>query len=169
MKNWYAIYTNHRHEKKVADLLQTQNICCFLPLHRVNKKWSDRIKRVEEPLFKSYIFVNICEDEKAKIRETKGVINFVYWLGKPAIIRDEEIEIIKKFIGEFENCKVINSKLKPNDRVQIDGGLMMSYIGKVIKVGKNKVKVILEELGCAIIAEIPKDKIVTLPVNYKYV
>ena len=166
MKKWYAIYTNHRHEKKVADLFESQGICYFLPLHKVSKKWSDRIKLVEEPLFKSYIFVNICENEKAKVRETKGVLNFVYWQKKPAIVRDEEIEIIKKFIGEYINLKVKNTKPKINDKIQIDSGPLMSQIGKVIKVGKSKVKVILESLGLAIFAEIPIDKLVTLPEKY---
>lgn len=163
MKKWYAIYTNHRHEKRVTDLLESQGICCFLPLHKVNKKWSDRIKRVEEPLFKSYVFVNINEEDKLKIRETKGVINFVYWLGKPAIVRDEEIEIIKKFIGEYINLKVKNLKLKTNDKVQIDSGPLLSQIGRVIKVGKNKVKIEIESLGFVLIAEIPIDKLLILP------
>ena len=166
MKKWYAIYTNYRHEKKVAELLHLQEIEYFLPLHKVSKKWSDRIKLVEEPLFKSYIFINICENEITKIRETKGVLNFVYWQKKPAIVRDEEIEIIKKFIGEYINLKVKNTKPKINDKIQIDSGPLMSHIGKVVKVGKSKVKVILESLGLTIFAEIPLDKLVTLPEKY---
>lgn len=143
-----------------------QEIEYFLPLHKVSKKWSDRIKLVEEPLFKSYIFINISENEITKIRETKGVLNFVYWQKKPAIVRDEEIEIIKKFIGEYINLKVKNTKPKINDKIQIDSGPLMSHIGKVVKVGKSKVKVILESLGLTIFAEIPLDKLVTLPEKY---
>lgn len=165
MKTWYAIYTNHRHEKKVTECLQNIGITCFLPLHKVKKKWSDRVKIVEEPLFKSYVFVNIEEKDKTKVRETKGVINFVYWQKKPAIIRDEEIDIIKKFIGEYTNISIKNVSLKKNDKVRIDSGPLMCENGIVLKIGKKKAKILIESLGIELIAEIPIDKLVNLPSN----
>lgn len=167
MKKWYVLYVNHHHEKKTTLTLQSLGIECFLPLHRVRKKWSDRVKLVEEPLFKAYVFVNILEDEKTKIRETKGVINFIYWNHKPAIVRDEEIEIIKKFIGEYENIKVKTTKYKVNDIVIIDSGPMMNMEAKILKSGKTKVKVIIESIGMQLIAEIPVNKLVHLPEKVK--
>ena len=82
-KKWYAIYVNSRHEKKVASLLESKLVEIFLPLQKKTKQWSDRKKIVLEPLFTSYLFVRIQETEKEKVRETSGVLNFVYWLGKP--------------------------------------------------------------------------------------
>ncbi len=163
MKHWYAVYVNSRHEKKVSGLFDISGIENYLPLHKVLKQWSDRKKIVEEPLFRSYIFVKIEDADQQKIRETKGVLNFVYWLGKPAVIRDEEILVIKKFLGEYQNIQVEYNVPELNSIVQIDGGPFMNYTGKVIKIGKNKVKVSIESLGCSLIADVPINKVLTLP------
>ncbi len=129
------------------------------------KQWSDRKKMVEEPLFKSYVFAHIAEDEKPKVRETKGVLNFVYWLGQPAVIRDQEIEIIKHFLENYENIEVHEFIPVLNSSVKIQSGPMMNQIGKVIKVGKNKVKIIIESLGCSLVADVPINKVLPLPVK----
>lgn len=165
MKSWYAVYVNSRHEKKVSGLFDLQGIENYLPLQKVWKQWSDRKKIVEEPLFRSYVFACIEEDEKTKIRETKGVLNFVYWLGQPAVIRDEEIAVIRRFLGEYQNIEVEHLKPELYSTVKIDGGPLMSHIGKVIKIGKHKVKVIIESLGCSLIADVPINKVLTLPVK----
>lgn len=165
MKSWYAVYVNSRHEKKVSGLFDLQGIENYLPLQKVWKQWSDRKKIVEEPLFRSYVFACIEEDEKTKIRETKGVLNFVYWLGQPAVIRDEEIAVIRRFLGEYQNIEVEHLKPELNSTVKIDGGPLMSHIGKVIKIGKHKVKVVIESLGCSLIADVPINKVLTLPVK----
>jgi transcription antitermination factor NusG len=121
-KKWYAIYVNSRHEKKVASLLESKLVEIFLPLQKKTKQWSDRKKIVLEPLFTSYLFVRIQETEKEKVRETSGVLNFVYWLGKPAVVRDEEIEIIRNFIDEFENIEVESDRLEISSNIRIESG-----------------------------------------------
>src|SRR5215211_2634080 len=92
---WYAVYTKPRWEKKVADLLTRKQIENYCPLNKVKRQWSDRKKIVMEPLFQSYVFVRVPKNMLTMVRETSGVLNFVYWLQKPAIIRDEEIDLIK--------------------------------------------------------------------------
>ena len=98
--HWYAIYTKPRWEKKVHALLTEKKIESYCPLNKVRKKWSDRMKTVEEPLFKSYVFARVSEEEQTRVRMTAGVMNFVYWQGKPAIIRAKEIETIRKFLND---------------------------------------------------------------------
>jgi transcription antitermination factor NusG len=95
-KKWYALYTKPRWEKKVHRVLQLKGVESYCPLNKVRKKWSDRIKVIEEPLFKSYLFVRLDEADKTKVRYVDGVLNFVYWNGKPAVVKDEEIVEIKK-------------------------------------------------------------------------
>ncbi|MEO7049924.1 MAG: transcription termination/antitermination NusG family protein, partial [Ferruginibacter sp.] len=90
-KTWYAVYTKSRCEKKVASLLAKKKVEHYCPLNRVVKQWSDRRKLVFEPLFTSYVFVKATDAEMATIRQTNDVINFVYWLGRPAVIKDTEI------------------------------------------------------------------------------
>ena len=101
-KNLYALYTKPRWEKKVFRLLTERGMEAYCPLNKVRKKWSDRIKLVEEPLFKSYVFVHTDETGKADVRLVDGVLNFVYWNGKPAIVREKEINDIRRFLNEYQ-------------------------------------------------------------------
>ncbi|MEP6750927.1 MAG: UpxY family transcription antiterminator, partial [Bacteroidota bacterium] len=98
-KKWYVVYTRPRWEKKVADQLSRKKIDYYCPLNRVHRQWSDRKKIVLEPLFSAYVFVQIDETEQLQVRLTDGVINFVYWLGKPAVIKNEEIHAIREFLS----------------------------------------------------------------------
>jgi len=77
MSKWLAIYTKPRWEKKVNQLLKDKGIECYCPLNKVHRKWSDRIKTVEEPLFKSYVFVKVEDADRTKVRLTNGGVNFV--------------------------------------------------------------------------------------------
>ena len=100
---WYAVYTKPRWEKKVASLLDEKNITHYCPLNKTLRQWSDRKKTVLEPLFKGYVFVQVAETKKWELLTINGIVNYVHWLGKPAIIKDEEIETIRKFLNEFES------------------------------------------------------------------
>jgi transcription antitermination factor NusG len=159
---WYAIYTRPRWEKKVNSLLLEKGIECYCPLNKVRRKWSDRIKLIEEPLFKSYVFVKIKEDDRTNVRMTNGVVNFVYWNGKPAIIREKEIDTIKRFLDEHEHVQAVKMDLKPNDRVVITAGPMMDKEGKVIEVKNKTAKVCIDSLGYMLIAYIDKSKLISV-------
>jgi len=156
---WYAIYTRSRWEKKVDRLLQEAGIECYCPLNKVHRKWSDRIKVVEEPLFKSYVFVRISELQKTEVRMITGVINFLYWQGKPALIKDREIEAIRRFMNEYEDVEVYNMDLHPEQRVIITGGPFMSQYGKIVSVTKKIAKVAIDSLGCVLVAKIDRKNV----------
>src|SRR5450755_3783860 len=113
-KKWFVVYTKSRCEKKVADLLTRKGIEHYCPLNRVQKQWSDRKKIVIEPLFSSYVFVHIDETEQTLMRTTDGVINFVYWLGKPAIVRSEEIVAIREFLNDYKNVRLEKTTVNLN-------------------------------------------------------
>ena len=86
--------------------MQRRGLESYCPLNKVRKKWSDRFKVVEEPLFKSYVFVKVTDEEKTDVRFIDGVVNFVYWLGKPARVQDDEIERIKRFLNDHTDVTV---------------------------------------------------------------
>jgi len=153
---WYAVYTRPRWEKKVAELLTRKKIENYCPLNKVLHQWSDRKKIVLEPLFTSYVFVLISSEEQLAVRQTEGVINFVYWLKRPAIIRDGEIEIIKKFLNEHMNVRLEKIEVNTNDIVKIISGPLMSREGKVIEIMNRTVKVLLPSLGYSLIAQVDK-------------
>ncbi|HLL42971.1 MAG TPA: UpxY family transcription antiterminator [Segetibacter sp.] len=156
-KRWFAAYTKPRWEKKVSGVLERKGVECWCPLKKTEKQWSDRKKVVEEPLFTSYVFVRINETEKSVVLMTDGILNFVYYIGKPAIIRDEEIDIIKKFLSEKQASVSVQSlaSLDENTRIKVNHGIFMDTTGTVLKGGKKKVFVKLESLDQVMVVEFP--------------
>jgi transcription antitermination factor NusG len=156
---WLAVYTKPRWEKKVNKLLQEKGVESYCPLNKIRRKWSDRIKTVEEPLFKSYVFVKVNEPDRTAVRMTNGVINFVYWDGKPAVIKEKEINAIKRFLDEYENVEVRPMDLKVNQRVLVTGGPLMDQEGKIIALRSKIAKVAIDSLGYILIAHIDRTKL----------
>lgn len=158
-KKWHAVYTKPRWEKKVFALLVERGVTAYCPLNKVRRRWSDRYKIVNEPLFKSYVFVKIDDEEMKKVRMTQGVVNFVYWNNKPAVIREQEINIIRKFLNEYDYVLAEPLKLAPNQRIKIMNGVLMDEEAMVIRVEKNKVQVVLESLGFKLTASLDQNEI----------
>jgi transcription antitermination factor NusG len=158
-RKWLAVYTKPRWEKKVNALLIAKGVTTYCPLNKVRKKWSDRMKTVEEPLFKSYVFVRVTDSDQSRVRMTNGILNYVYWNGKPAIIKEAEINTIKKFMDEYEQVEARPFIVEPNQRVRIDAGLLMNKEGVVQKVLHNKVEVLIESLGYVLIATVAKKNV----------
>ena len=155
-KKWYVLYTKPRWEKKVASLLDIKNVEQYCPLNKVTKQWSDRKKVVLEPLFKGYIFVFIEESSKWEVAKTDGIINFVHWLGKPAVVKASDIENIRKFLNEFSNVQLTQctTEIKVNETVIIKQGLLMNYKGIVMEVIGKSVRLKIDELGITLTATI---------------
>ncbi len=163
-EHWYALYTKPRWEKKVARLLDENGIENYCPLNKVIKQWSDRKKVVLEPIFKSYVFVRIAEDIKWDLKKVNGVLNFVYWLGKPAQIKDDEINIIKKFLNEFSGVEIEDqNQLKVNSKVRIKQGVMMNYQGMLLEINGNNAKVRIDSMGLTLNANFDKTNIELFP------
>lgn len=158
-KKWLAVYTRPRWEKKVDQLLKEQGTNSYCPLNKVRRKWSDRVKTVEEPLFKSYVFVKIDDNDRTQVRMTPGVINFVYWDGKPAVIREKEIATIRKFLDEYYDVEVITKDLTIDQRVKITTGPLMDQEGKVLALRRKTVKVAIDSLGYVLVAYIDRSKL----------
>jgi len=133
-----VLYTSARAEKRVADRLRDVGVDVYLPLHKSKRKWSDRVKEVEMPLFNSYVFVRLPEHKLRDLLQVYGVSRILFYLGRPAVVRDVEIDAIKEFLTIAD------------DRVQILGGVMENKKGEVLKVEDKLVTLYLEELGAKI-------------------
>jgi transcription antitermination factor NusG len=157
--NWYVVYTRPRWEKKVANQLEQKGIEHYCPLARVQRQWSDRKKVIFEPLFTSYVFVRLTDTEHISVKQINGVVNFVYWLKKPAVIRHEEIDTIKRFLSEYHNVKLEKSIVNINDQVRVISGPLMERQGNVLEIRHKTVKLSLPSLGYMIVAEIEKTNI----------
>jgi transcription antitermination factor NusG len=153
IKQWYILYTKAGCEKKVSNLLTRRNIINYYPVKRQS---NTRKKLVITPLFNSYVFVQAAEQELAGIRSVEGVINFGYWLGKPAIIKDEEIEVMKRFVNEYANIRLEKIPFNVNGMVRVVGIPQLEQKGHVISVKNNTVKIVLASLGYVMVAELEK-------------
>ena len=154
--HWFAVQTRPRWEKKVATLLDDKGIEHYCPLHKVVRQWSDRKKVVLEPVFKSYVFVRIEETSKWEIKKINGILNYVYWLGKPAHIRDEEIDTVRKFLNEFEDVSVEQKNLHVNAKVRIKQGVLMNYEGMIAEISGNRIIVKIDSMGLQLSAHFDK-------------
>jgi transcription antitermination factor NusG len=164
-KNWYAVYTRPKWEKKVTDLLSRKRIDNYCPLYSTVKQWSDRKKTIAEPLFNSYVFVNVAEADQLAVRQTDGILNFVYWLGKPAVIKTDEIDAIRKFLLENQQVKLEKIDVNVNDKVKIIEGPFKYWEGDVTEIRSRSVKVLLPSLGYALVAEVAKSRIEVISVH----
>jgi len=155
--HWFAVYTKPRWEKKVAGILDDIGIENYCPLNKVVKQWSDRKKVILEPLFKSYVFVRVKDSEKWDLKNVNGILNFVYWLGKPARIKEEDIFTIKKFLNEFSDVQFEEvSRLTVNSKVRIKQGLLMNYNGVLVEINGSRAKVRIETMGVQLSANFDK-------------
>ncbi len=157
LKKWMALYTKPRWEKKVDRILLQKGLNSWCPVQKTERQWSDRKKIVEVPLFTSYVFVNISPDERLNVLQTDGVLNFVHYLGKPAVIRDEEIALIKSYLQEDEAIVTVQSaqSFRENDKVIVSQGVFMDNSGTIIRSSNKKVYVRLESLGQIMVVEFP--------------
>jgi len=146
---WFVIYTKSRNEKKVAELLRKNGVEVFCPLVKLKKNWSDRTKIVETPLFNSYVFVNVSEKDRNVVFNVPGVIRYLFWLKKPAIVKDSEIESLKAVLNDtIDSFTIENYQI--GDTIKISEGVFKGIDGVIEKQSNNKLHVILENVGIKI-------------------
>lgn len=165
--NWYAIYTRPRWERKVARQLEEKGIEHYCPLVKAERQWSDRRKVIFEPLFTGYIFVRLNEMDMTPVRKLEGYINFVYWLSKPAVIRNEEIDAMRQFLQDYERVQIEKTRVNLDDRVKIINGPFLDKEGKVVGIKSKTVKILLPSLGFALVAELEKQNVQVIVANYR--
>jgi len=147
--NWYVVYTKPKWEKKVAEKLNQTGIECYCPIITQIKQWSDRKKKIEVPLFSSYIFVRLSDSDRSSVFKTAGVIRYLFWLGKPAIVKDEEIEIIKKNISSTDTDLLV-FPYKKGDRIKLESGIFSNQDAMVKEISNTHYILVLESLGCVL-------------------
>ena len=148
--SWYALYTNPRTEKRAHAELLSKGIDAYLPLQRTLKQWSDRKKWVEEPLFRSYIFVKIDNSRYFDVLNTPGIVRYVTFEGKAVPIPPKQIDAIKYFLSGQE-MQQEDSNLThpvPGSKVEIIRGPLRGLAGTLVDFqGQKKVRVEIEALG----------------------
>jgi transcription antitermination factor NusG len=141
---WYALYTRPRHEKKVHDLLFEKDVETFLPLKKEMRRWKDRRKLVEMPLFNGYVFVNIELKNRLEALETHGVVRMISFGGEPARIPDWQIEQLKRVIENSESLQP-EEYLKVGDFVEVTEGALAGIRGYLRETrGESRIAILID-------------------------
>ena len=159
-KIWYALYVKSRTEKKVAAELEKQGIINYLPLQKVLKQWSDRRKWVEEPLFRSYIFVQINANDYYKVLQVTGVVKYITFESKAVAIPPQQITAIKYYLNGRDPDNTDDQKWERGENVEIISGSLSGLTGELVEVkGKHKVSVQIDAVNRTILIHIPRNKL----------
>jgi len=167
-KKWFAVYTKLHCEKKVSEILTRKGIENYCPVNKVLKQGTDRKKIIHTPLFPSCLFVRISPDQQVSVRQTSGILNFLFWLNKPAVIRDKEIEIIKKFLKEHNFIGLEKVDVHTNDIVKTNCAPVIEQEGNVVSIKGKTVKMILPSLGFIMSAELETVNVKLIKENHAY-
>lgn len=154
--NWYAIYTRSRAEKSLYKLLTQKGIDCFLPLQKTLKQRSDRKKWVEEPLLRSYLFVQVSELKYYEVLNTPGAVRYVCFGGKATAIPEKHIQCLKDFLRhKGADVEVSEGSLEAGDFVEVQRGPLKGASGEVCQIrGNHRLVLRFESLGLCIHTEI---------------
>ena len=159
---WYALYVHSRAEKKVYERLVEMGLEAYLPLITRMKKWSDRMKKVEEPLFKSYLFVRSDEKWHYTILSIPGVTKFVSFEKKAVIVPENQIKAVKKYCDDFvENDSDTNeTEFHEGQLVRITSGELTGLTGRLAPINNRKRLIVyIESVGHYIPINIARTKV----------
>ena len=144
---WLVVYTTPRSELTVTKELSKLGIESYCPTITEIKQWSDRKKKMTTPLFKSYVFVHLPDGKREKVFEVPGIVRYLFWLGKPARVKEEEINVIKNWLTEKKVEKVATDHLQPGDYITIAFGKFKGKDAVIQRIGKSRLRLVLKTMG----------------------
>jgi len=148
-KKWFVVYTKPQQELKVASQLSAMGITNYCPTITLVKQYSDRKKKVTKPLLSSYVMVELEEKERNKVFACNGIVRYLFFLGKPAVVPALDITLMQDHLnGVYNDFKV--TTLSVGDSHTITDGPFSGVTGKVVETNNTKVKLELASLGMRI-------------------
>jgi len=153
---WYALYTRPRFEKRVDTDLREDGYEVYLPIMRTRKKWSDRMKWVDMPMFSGYIFAKVSSREYHKILKHPAVMKYISFGGQPSIVPEKCIQAIQRALGEGVDFEVTSTIFKPGQAIEVTAGPMIGCSGEVIRyAGKKSLLVRIGDTGLNLVVQMP--------------
>lgn len=161
-KNWYALYTKPRSEFKAAGQLETVSIIYYLPAVTTLRQWSDRKKKITEPVIRGYIFIKADERERLLALEQFSIVRCVSERGRPAVIPEWQINNLKKML-EHESEFYVLRGLVPGKRVKIVDGPFSGVVATYREhENERTISVSIELLNRSIITHLPKESVIEI-------
>ncbi|OCQ22909.1 hypothetical protein A7985_02830 [Pseudoalteromonas luteoviolacea] len=157
-RKWYVVYTRPNAEKKFAEQIKKITSGCdfYLPLKTESRQWSDRVKRISIPLFKSYVFVFLNDDEYHYIKRLNGFVDYIKFNGKPSVISSSEVEKIKTIVASEFPCEPTSRKFALGQIVEIKSGSLRGYRGQLVDIQNESVFAIeLQGIEQSLLISIP--------------
>lgn len=160
-KHWYPLYTKPRHEFKAEQQFSLLGLEYYLPTVTRLKQWSDRKKKVTEPLFNGYIFLYGEEKERITALQQNAIVRSVTFNGKPAYCHEWEIENLKKMLAENREVTIQNS-LVAGTKVKVIEGPFKDVEGIVSYTPNNEreLAVTIDLLKRSVIVYLPPECVV---------
>ena len=158
-KTWYAVYTRPRHEKRIYTKLQQEKIEAFLPLRTTIRQWSDRKKKISEPLFSCYLFVCVTLYEYYNVLNIPGIVRYITFEGQAVAIPEQQIQLIRKLLElDIETTFDTTENIPVGTWVEITTGPLMGISGELVDyAGKKRVIIRIEEIAKSILINISLD------------
>lgn len=145
---WYVVYTKPKWEKRASEQLNQLGVNCYCPLIKKIKQRSDRKIKVEVPLFDHYIFVQLAEKDRNMVFHSPGVVRYLFWLGRHAIVKDQEIETIKEWLDSSDTAQeIVVMQYQIGDKIHLNSGPFCNQNAVVKDITKTHYVLILESLG----------------------
>ena len=154
---WQIVYTRPDRERKVAELFAKKGFKAYCPFNKIHIKYGNRKKIIEDTLFISYVFVCLNENQESTALQTKGVLGFVYWLDKRAVIQDEDIAAMKLFLDDHPQVILEKTAVSLNDHARIMNDPLIIRKGNVVEIRNTAGKVSLPSLGYTLVADMQKE------------
>ena len=148
-KKWFVVYTKPQQELNVAGQLSAMGITNYCPTITVVKQYSDRKKKATKSLLSSYVMVELEENQRNKVFACSGIVRYLFFLGKPAVVPNSEINLMQNHLnGVYNDSKV--TTLNVGDTHTITQGPFSGVSGRVVETDNTKVKLELGSLGMGI-------------------
>ena len=144
--NWYVLHTKPKSEKKVEEKLLSLGINAYCPTRSEIRFWSDRKKRIEIPVLPSMVLVNIDDKDINRVFESSGVVRYMFWLGHRAVVRQSEIDVLKKYLnGSYNFVNTRLSDIKVGDDFSLSS--FNNEKGIVSRISNNNIWIYLKSIG----------------------
>jgi transcription antitermination factor NusG len=158
---WLVAYTKPSWEKKLADQLTQKGFTVYCPTQRVKRRWSDRTKWIDQPLFSSHIFIHMEPERRDAVYFTPGFVRFLFWNKQPAQVRETEIETLKRWLNDFDHEAISIQPLAAGSQVSVKSGPLQGREGTVLEQRGTKLELYLEDLQVKVTVDLAKTEIAT--------